>query len=64
MDTPVLGGVILCPLCRFPLVIQPGFPATPLRSARCSNSRCPNYRLAQELSLYSHRPMPFTPRTP
>ena len=53
MDIPVITGVILCPLCRTPRVVNRSYAAQPLRTIQCTNIRCKNYQLPQEVSLYT-----------
>ena len=48
----MITGVILCPLCRTPRVVNRSY-VTQLRQIACTNIRCKSYQLPQEVSLYT-----------
>jgi len=66
MDIPMIGGLILCPLCRQPVTVLTSSTPQPLRTAYCANVRCRNYQRPQEKSLYISvtQPSPLGPGAP
>jgi hypothetical protein len=64
MDIPVVGGVILCPLCRQLMTALRTYPNSPLRTIHCSNPKCRSQLMTgpvhQELSHYNMAMPPLT----